>query len=212
LISQAGVYYKQYDFLNAYQLYCQALAVNSGSWEASMGAGNALYKLGRAKASLDYYRRSLDLNPANHKLAEFVRQLERQLKGESVRGVMTGAGQAIQWMKNYDSSMTRANAEHRYIMLVFYVEYGAGFPLMERKVFNDPDVLALSAEFVCCKVSGNRHLGLAEQYRVEAYPTLLFVDGQENVKKRSLTIKDPNKLIKIMKSVLAKQGKWWGDD
>ncbi len=207
LLNTAKSFYKKGDNLNAFQVYQQALNMNPDSWEANMGVGNALYKMGRRRTALSYYRRSLELNPDNSELRDFIKKVEDQLAGrEEKKGVLSGGG--IKWLDKYNSGMEEANRERKFMMLLFYTEFNAGLPLLERKVFADKRVQEMAKKFVCVRIDGNVQRMVTRMYRVGGYPTIIFADGQENEKVSGMSIREAEELLKMMEKALKKKGKW----
>jgi tetratricopeptide (TPR) repeat protein len=207
LLKTAGVYYKKGDYLNAFQIYQQALKDDLDSWEANMGVGNALFKMGRRKTALSYYQRSLELNPDNQKLKEFLKKAEDQLAGRQPAGSPLG-GKGIDWLDSYNSGMERGNRQKKFMLLFFYTEFNAALPLLERKVFSNEGVIRLAREFICIRVDGNANRYLSRSYQVGGYPTIIFIDGDENEKARRMGLREPGELVQLMQKVLAKKGKW----
>lgn len=207
LIKTANSYYKQRDYLNAFQLYQQALNINSDSWEANMGVGNALYKMGRSKTALSYYQRSLKLNPDNKQLRVFYEKMKDRLSGHQTKTKILSSG-GISWLDNYNLSVEQANRERKFMMMLFYTEFSPGLPLLERKVFSDKDVQQMAGKFVCVRVDGNVERYLTKAYEVGGYPTIIFADGQEKEKVRGMGVREPEQLLKLMEKALKKKGEW----
>jgi thiol-disulfide isomerase/thioredoxin len=86
----------------------------------------------------------------------------------------------IAWL-DYEAGMRSAQQQRRPVMIDFMASWCHWCKKLDREVYTSPEVIALSQEFVCVKVDGDRRPGLARKHRVSGYPTILFLGpkGQE---------------------------------
>ncbi len=87
---------------------------------------------------------------------------------------------SIAWL-DYEAGMRSAQQQGRPVMIDFMTSWCHWCKKLDREVYTSAEVIALSQEFVCVKVDGDRRRGLARTHRVSGYPTILFLgpQGQE---------------------------------
>lgn len=140
-----------------------SLSGDQGSRAAALLA-EAMSSLDRPGREAHWLREALLIDPANasaaHRLAEL--------------GPALHAG--IAW-EPYEAGMAIAGYERRPAFIDFSASWCGWCEKLEREVFSRRDAIALSREFACIKVDGDRRRDLVRSYRVEGYPTAVFLDA-----------------------------------
>jgi len=83
---------------------------------------------------------------------------------------------AIEWRTRLDKAMDLARQDGKPVLLDFTASWCPACREMERQLWSRPDVVTLSDKFVCVKVDVDRSPELAQRYRTQALPTLIFSD------------------------------------
>jgi len=119
-----------------------------------------------------------------------------------------GTERGIEWTA-YDGSLVKAAMEHRKpVLLDFSAEWCSPCRDLERTVFSDSEVLALSKKFVTLRVDlTRRHPGqdkILARYGVRGVPTVIFIDskGEERKHLRVEELIGKDEMIARMKAVL----------
>jgi thiol:disulfide interchange protein len=81
----------------------------------------------------------------------------------------------VAW-ETYEAGMARARQEGKPVMVDFMAAWCVWCKRLDQDVYTNAEVVALSREFVCIKVDGDRRPDLTRTYRVDGYPTILFLD------------------------------------
>lgn len=100
--------------------------------------------------------------------------------------------------------LKKAKAEKKVIFLDAYASWCGPCKLLQKNVFTKKAVGDFYNEkFINVKMDMEKGEGpaLAQVYPLEAYPTLLFIDGNGRVLKKVLGLQTPEDLIAIGKSV-----------
>ena len=131
--------------------------------------------------------------------------------------VTISAQSGIQWIDNdMELAMQKANTEGKMIYLYTYTTWCGPCKVMKKEVFPNEEVGAIyNQAFVNLKMDMEKGKGfdIAEQYRVKAYPSHLFLDAAGNVIHRTMggrgvldfielgyAAQDPDKQIATMRS------------
>lgn len=105
----------------------------------------------------------------------------------------------------WEEALQTAQEENKMIFLDAYTAWCGPCKLLKRNVFPDERVGNFYNEnFINVKVDMEKGIGpkLSRQYRVTAYPTLLFVDGEGNMIKKAVGYHPAPQLIELGRSVI----------
>ncbi|ADB40053.1 thioredoxin family protein [Spirosoma linguale] len=100
--------------------------------------------------------------------------------------------------------LKKAKAEKKVIFLDAYASWCGPCKLLQKNVFTKKAVGEFyNGKFINVKMDMEKGEGpaLSQVYPLEAYPTLLFIDGNGKVLKKVLGLQTPENLIAIGKSV-----------
>ncbi|UFH54358.1 thioredoxin family protein [Spirosoma sp. KNUC1025] len=100
--------------------------------------------------------------------------------------------------------LKKAKAEKKVIFLDAYASWCGPCKLLQKNVFTKKEVGDLyNGKFINVKMDMEKGEGpaLSQVYPLEAYPTLLFIDGNGRLLKKVLGYHSPEELIAIGKSV-----------
>ena len=88
------------------------------------------------------------------------------------------ATSAIAWEKDLAGALARAGSENKLVMVDFYTDWCRWCQVMDDKTFADVAVQAELKRMVVVKLDAERDgRDAARRYRVEGFPTILFLDG-----------------------------------
>ncbi|QJW91162.1 DUF255 domain-containing protein [Spirosoma taeanense] len=115
------------------------------------------------------------------------------------------AGEGIQFTDAaWKDILKKAKAEKKVIFLDAYASWCGPCKLLQKNVFTKKAVGDLyNSKFINVKMDMEKGEGpaLSQVYPLEAYPTLLFIDGNGRVLKKVIGLQTPENLIAIGKSV-----------
>jgi len=119
-------------------------------------------------------------------------------------GVQAQTG--IQFEKgDWDSILKKAKAEDKIIFLDAYASWCGPCKMMAKDVFPHAEVAQLYNEnFINAKIDMEKGEGqqLAHQYEVQAYPTLLYIDGNGELVHRALGYHNPKQFYQLGETAL----------
>ncbi|MGB0863015.1 MAG: thioredoxin family protein [Saprospiraceae bacterium] len=121
---------------------------------------------------------------------------------------MNAIGGGIKFHKgDWASALAAAKAQDKLIFMDCYTTWCGPCKAMARKVFPDAKVGEFfNANFINVKMDMEKGEGktLAKQFRVRAYPTLLFVDGSGKVVHKEMGAKPADRFLSLGKTAVKK--------
>lgn len=102
--------------------------------------------------------------------------------------VAAAASAQIKWAPSYQAALDRAKAENKVVMVEFYASWdlrrsgSANWSgRMEQETFADKNVIAMAGKVVPVRVAVDKEgKDLAKKFRIVNYPTVLFLDKNQN--------------------------------
>lgn len=89
--------------------------------------------------------------------------------------------QGVQFMHDLDQALAKAKAENKLVFIDFYTSWCGPCKVLDKEVFPQEKVGSFfNSKFINCKVQcDDKGVGvkLGEKYKVMAYPTLMFLNG-----------------------------------
>ncbi|GAB3503541.1 thioredoxin family protein [Spirosoma knui] len=125
--------------------------------------------------------------------------------GDKKPGLTTDGAEGIQFTDaSWREILKKAKAEKKVIFLDAYASWCQPCKMLQKNVFTKKNVGDFyNSKFINVKMDMEKGEGpaLSQVYPLEAYPTLLFIDGNGRVLKKVLGYQSPESLIAIGKSV-----------
>jgi len=113
---------------------------------------------------------------------------------------------------DYATVMEAAKTQQRNVLFYFTHPYCAPCKIMDRTVFNQPDIVQLVDQTlipvkVDCVDEKPSAKYMQEQYKVKTFPSLLIVDPSGNIIKRSAGFMDQQEMKKFLATQRSDNGK-----
>ncbi|MGB3112163.1 MAG: thioredoxin family protein, partial [Candidatus Omnitrophota bacterium] len=118
--------------------------------------------------------------------------------------LMAGELYAISWMTDLRAAVDEAGREGKPILVDFYTDWCGWCSKMDKDTYGNRAVNGLATDFVCVKINGDKQKQVVQRYKINAYPTTLFLDDKGMVVERVRGYMAPKQFIRIMESVRAK--------
>lgn len=103
---------------------------------------------------------------------------------DSSGGPRTRAEKGIPWGENLDQALATAKKENRPVLVDFYTDWCGYCKKLDQNTFVDKEVVELASKAIPVKVNGERQPGIAAQYRVNAFPMVLILNPEGEVRVR----------------------------
>ncbi len=82
------------------------------------------------------------------------------------------------WIEDAGDGLARARQEGKPVLVDIWAVWCAPCKEMDLTTYRDPEVVSELERFVPLKIDADRAKNFIERYRIEAYPTVLFLDGE----------------------------------
>ena len=118
-------------------------------------------------------------------------------------GANNGKGGIVFFTGTWKEALAKAKAENKIIFLDIYATWCGPCKKLKAKSFASAKVgTYFNDNFINVTLDGEEGEGiiLAEKYKLQAYPTLLFIDGDGNVKKGAVGYYNPSELLSLGKA------------
>lgn len=107
--------------------------------------------------------------------------------------------------ENFNEAIQRARTDNKLLFVDAYTTWCAPCKMMDKKTFNDEEVAAyFNEKFVNLKLDMEQGEGLTiqQRYKVAAFPTLLFLNGEGEVIHKALGFQDAGQFLALGKMAL----------
>jgi thiol-disulfide isomerase/thioredoxin len=94
---------------------------------------------------------------------------------EAQKAPASAAG--LTWVTSFAEGSKTAAAEKKPMMVDFYTDWCGWCKKLDEETYTDATVVEKSREFVCVKVDAEKDKPTADKYKVEGFPTILFLDS-----------------------------------
>jgi thiol:disulfide interchange protein len=114
---------------------------------------------------------------------------------------------AAQWRPSYAAALAEAKKTGKPIFVDFFTTWCGPCKYLDAVTYKDPKFVAASKNWILVKVDAEKNaanIKLAEKYRVEGYPTILFLKPNGKEVGRSVGIDPAKPLVAEMKKVAVK--------
>ena len=113
----------------------------------------------------------------------------------------------IAWIKeDYKQALAKADEDGKILMIDVYTEWCGPCKMLDKDTFPQKDVVDKSANFVTLKLDAEKGQGpdVAKEFKVEGFPTILFVDGKGKLVHSVLGFVDAKGMVAEMDKALDK--------
>lgn len=78
----------------------------------------------------------------------------------------------------FDAALKKAKSEDKVVMIDFYTTWCAPCKMLDNHTWKNGDVVKwLKNKTIALKIDAEKQRDLAKRYKIEGYPTMIFVDG-----------------------------------
>lgn len=117
------------------------------------------------------------------------------------------ADEQLPWAEDFATACQQANYQGKLVLLHFYSDDCPPCVRVEKNVFSQPEVgAAVGRSFVPVKVHARKMPALVERYRVQQWPTDVFVTPAGLELTRSVSPQSPTDYVSMVNSVAATAG------
>ncbi len=117
------------------------------------------------------------------------------------------AAKAVQWQPSYAAALAEGKRSGKPIFVDFFTTWCGPCKYLDAVTYKDPTFIAQSRHWVMLKVDAEKdtaNVKLAGKFRVEGYPTLLFLKSNGNEADRSVGFMPAGALVAQMRKAAEK--------
>lgn len=107
----------------------------------------------------------------------------------------------IPWTDDVKKAFAAAKQEGKPVLLDTWAVWCAPCKLMDQTTYKDKTVVEAALRFVPLKVDADVHKTIIQRYQIDAFPTVLFLDGEGREITRLLGFVDAKKLLPALQTV-----------
>lgn len=112
------------------------------------------------------------------------------------------AAGGIRWRASVPDALKEAGEQGKPVMAGFFSERCAWCGRLDRETYADAAVRALAEKFIPVKVDAGRDPAAGRAYGIPALPTVLFMNAEGKVLRRSVGFKPPGAFLAEMRAAL----------
>ena len=106
---------------------------------------------------------------------------------------------AVRWGTDLVAARAQAKSQNRLLLVDLYADWCGPCRRMDAEVWNRPDVVALTAKFVCVRVDADRARATLAYYDVHGLPSMLFLDPSDRVVRRAVGFQDAGEMSQLLR-------------
>jgi len=108
----------------------------------------------------------------------------------------------IAWQPSFESALQLSRKSGKPVMIAFHADWCGVCKDMDAKVYPQRPVILESVNFISVKVDSDARQDLANKYRVNALPAILWMRGDGSVIDRVDGYADADELVQMMRSAI----------
>jgi len=109
----------------------------------------------------------------------------------------------ITWAKSFDEAFKLAKEKNLPIMMDVYTDWCGWCKKLDKDVYSADSVAQLSQKFICLKLNPETDKEHGDLFKVEGYPTIIFLDASRKELNRITGYLPPDDFAAEMKKVLS---------
>ena len=122
------------------------------------------------------------------------------------KAVVTGAA-AIKWSSDLTKALSAAKKSKKLILLDFGADWCGPCKKMLATTYKDAAVVQKSKDFIPVLIDIDKQPKVAEKYKIEAVPTIIFLDSKGTIVARKLGYTSVPEFLKFMAEAKSKATK-----
>jgi thiol:disulfide interchange protein len=106
---------------------------------------------------------------------------------------------------DFDKAVAKAKSDKKVVMIDFYTDWCGWCKVLDQKTFSEEKVQkVLKDKMIAIKLNAEakENLEVAKQFKIKAYPCIVFVDGEGKEVARVLGYKPPDDFLKELEKIL----------
>ena len=139
---------------------------------------------------------------SSHRTRRFVGALAFALAGVMAWTTQVSAAE-ITWAKSFDEAFKLAKEQNLPIMIDVYTDWCGWCKRLDKDVYSADNVVPLSKKFICLKLNPEKDKEHGDLFKVEGYPTIIFLDANKKELNRITGYLPPDDFAAEMKKALS---------
>lgn len=111
----------------------------------------------------------------------------------------TKAGE-VAWLTSLEEGMAQAAKENKPLVVDFFATWCGPCRMLDEQTWPDAQVQEALKDYVAVKVDTDQNQELAQQYRIEGIPAIVFMDSAGKEKTRKVGFVGPQEMVELLKA------------
>lgn len=107
----------------------------------------------------------------------------------------------ISWIYDLNDALAASARDGKPVFADVYTDWCGWCKKLDSDVYTDKRMIELSADFICVKIDGDKYKDIVQKYKVNGYPTLLFLDDKGKVIGQVPGYIEADELLNVMNKV-----------
>ncbi|MBU0634064.1 MAG: thioredoxin family protein [Candidatus Omnitrophica bacterium] len=110
---------------------------------------------------------------------------------------------SINWVKDMPEALKSAKAQNKPLLIDFYTDWCGWCKRLDKDTYSNAKVVKFAENFVCVKINAEEKPEIARTYKVQGFPTTVFLKPNGSLIQNTPGYMGPDKYLELMQKVVS---------